>query len=68
MGETVSEVAPASLREEEPFIDAESIEEKIRICESQMNLAAKEWRFEEATKYRDELHKYQKLRILEEDL
>jgi excinuclease ABC subunit B len=68
LGDTFGEVAPVSLREEEPLLDTEDIEEKIRTCEAQMHLAAKEWRFEEATKYRDELHKYQKLRVLEENL
>lgn len=68
LSDTFGEVAPTSLREEEPLLDTEDIEEKIRACEAQMHLAAKEWRFEEATKYRDELHKYQKLRVLEENL
>lgn len=62
LGDAEPVVAP----QEEPLVAVEDIEGKIRDCEAQMHLAAKEWRFEEASKYRDELHKYQKLRVFEE--
>lgn len=51
-----------------PPIDAKSIESIVAKLEKQMREAAKEWKFEEAARYRDLLHHYQKLRILEENL
>lgn len=70
LAETFGEVAHALCEEEElpSSLDAKEVEAKIQEYEKLMLLAAKEWRFEEASKYRDLLQQYQKLRILEEDL
>ncbi len=67
LAETFGEVAH-TLHESDLPIDKKEIEEKIAECETLMRLAAKEWRFEDAAKYRDLSAHYQKLRILEEDL
>ena len=56
MGEV--EKAPAH-----DYVTAEDIERKIKQYEKLMKQAAKEYRFEDAAKYRDLVHKYQKLEI-----
>lgn len=53
---------------EAPVITKEELYGKIRELEYEMKRAAKELRFEDAAHLRDELHKYQKLELLEDRL
>ena len=59
-GETV-----LSLKEEPQHITAGAIDDKIALYKKEMALAAKELRFEDAAHFRDLLHAYEKLQILE---
>jgi excinuclease ABC subunit B len=42
----------------------EDLDENIRLAEEEMHKAAKEWRFEDAARHRDALHRYQQARLL----
>ncbi len=43
--------------------ETKDLEKKIRECEAQMRLAAKEMRFEDAARFRDEMRRYQALEM-----
>lgn len=49
--------------EKHPYLTPDEVEEKIKECELQMKLAAKELRFEDAARYRDLMRKYEQLEI-----
>ncbi|MCB1110524.1 MAG: excinuclease ABC subunit UvrB [Chlamydiia bacterium] len=49
-----------------PSIDPKEILEKVRECEKEMKLAAKELRFEDAARFRDLMQYYQDLQLLED--
>lgn len=68
LSETFEEILPSSFsaKEEKPLSHRE-LTEKIRITEREMKLAAKEHRFEEAAHFRDQLHTYQQLQLLEDN-
>ncbi|MCP5469533.1 MAG: excinuclease ABC subunit UvrB [Chlamydiales bacterium] len=55
------ELAVAEKKHE--YVTQEDLERKIKQYEKLMKQAAKEYRFEDAAKYRDLMHKYQKLEI-----
>ena len=71
LAQTFGEVAE-TLREEDENapsrLSADDVEEKIKEYEIEMRRAAKELRFEDAAHFRDLLHHYQKLRVLEDNL
>ena len=52
------------------YMTSDEVRTHIKECEKEMKLAAKEWRFEDAAKLRDQLRHYQKLdmSILDTDL
>ncbi len=50
--------------EKHEYLTQEDIERKIREYERLMNKAAREYLFEDAIRYRDLMHKYQKMRII----
>ncbi len=56
--------APASAETPIELLDTGVLEAKIKECEGAMRLAAKEYRFEEAAHFRDQLRHYQALRML----
>jgi excinuclease ABC subunit B len=49
-------------------LTVEKIEKEIEICRSEMQRAAQELRFPDAARFRDEMHRYEKLLLLEEGL
>ncbi|HEY2810102.1 MAG TPA: excinuclease ABC subunit UvrB [Rhabdochlamydiaceae bacterium] len=69
LAETFGEVVD-KLKEEEPthptYLTAREVEDKIKDYEIEMRKAAKELRFEDASYFRDLMHHYEKLRILED--
>jgi excinuclease ABC subunit B len=69
LAETFGEVVD-KLKEEEPthptYLTAREVEDKIKDYEIEMRKAAKELLFEDASYFRDLMHHYEKLRILED--
>lgn len=51
---------------EEPLLDPKEIKTRIQECQKEMKLAAKELRFEDATRFRDLMKYYQDLQLLED--
>lgn len=51
----------------EPNLDISNLESKIRECQADMRLAAKELRFEDAARARDQMRYYQNLELLKAD-
>ncbi|MBA3817116.1 MAG: excinuclease ABC subunit UvrB [Parachlamydiaceae bacterium] len=49
--------------ESHEYMTAEEINKKIKHCESEMKRAAKEMRFEEAAKFRDQMRKFQEIEL-----
>lgn len=69
--ETFGEIEPtlkAAEGEGPSYLSKADVAEKIRELEIEMKRAAKELRFEDAAHFRDELHQYQKLELLEDNL
>jgi len=66
--EPLEEVSGKAPRAKEAPLTKDQVAEKISDLTSEMKQAAKELRFEEAAALRDELHKYQKLELLEDQL
>lgn len=67
--ETFGEVPePKKAKEEHvEYLTAREVAEKIEECEEEMKKAAKELRFEDAARLRDEMMRYQKLQLLEDN-
>ncbi len=61
-GFTLEEKAP---QEKKHFIDAKELASRIKECEKEMKQAAKDFRFEDAARFRDMLRYYQGLELLE---
>jgi excinuclease ABC subunit B len=51
----------------EPKVAIDDLEAKIKQCEKEMKLAAKEMRFEDAARARDQMRKYQSMEMLRAD-
>jgi excinuclease ABC subunit B len=68
--ETFGEVLPTEQTPQKALshLTHEEIMDKMKECETEMRLAAKELRFEDAAHFRDLLKNYQKLELLEENL
>ncbi len=67
--ETFGEVPePKKAKEDHvEYLTAREVAEKIEECEEEMKKAAKELRFEDAARLRDEMMRYQKLQLLEDN-
>lgn len=67
--ETFGEVPESKKAKEEhvEYLTAREVAEKIEECEEEMKKAAKELRFEDAARLRDEMMRYQKLQLLEDN-
>lgn len=62
------ETPRAAEKEGPSYLSKEDVSAKITELEVEMKRAAKELRFEDAAQFRDELHHYQKLELLEDNL
>lgn len=67
--ETFGEAPESKKAKEEhvEYLTAREVAEKIEECEEEMKKAAKELRFEDAARLRDEMMRYQKLQLLEDN-
>ena len=64
--ETFTGMAAESQAPEEKRVSPKEIAKKVKECEKLMQLAAKELRFEDAARHRDELKYFRNLELLED--
>jgi len=66
LAEGLEETQETGEKKEIPTLDPKELSDKVKECEKEMKLAAKELRFEDAARFRDLVKYYQDLQLLED--
>jgi len=66
LAEGLEETQETGDKKEIPTLDTKELSDKVKECEKEMKLAAKELRFEDAARFRDLVKYYQDLQLLED--